>query len=447
MKFELLSDNIEQTIGKPLASFSKIYRHNKNSAIKKIFWYLIPLCLVILFLPWTQNIRSEGDVTTRLQEERPQQVNSIIPGRIVKWYVNEGDFVKKGDTILKLAEIKDDYLDPNLLQQTNAQLTSESNSIGFYKNKITSYEHQINALENDRLIKLKSIDNKLIQTQRKIVGDSMKLIAAKNELTIAERQLDAANKMYQQGAIPLTEYEKRKASFQNTNSKWVGTINDFNNNKQELLILQLDKNAAIQGYAEKIAKAESEIFQSQSQISSTEGKVAKLQNQYDNYRIRTGQYFVIAPQNGQIIKARKSGINEMVKDGEMVVEIVPDKFQKAVEIWVEPMDLQLLNIGQEVRIMFDGFPSIVFSGWPSQSYGTFSGEVSAIESNVGVNGKFRVLVIENEKYKPWPKEVKLGCGVKSFALLKNVSVWYELWRQVNGFPPDFYKKETTTTKK
>jgi len=34
-------------------------------------------------------------------------------------------------------------------------------------------------------------------------------------------------------------------------------------------------------------------------------------------------------------------------------------------------------------------------------------------------------------------------------LLKDVPIWYELWRQINGFPPDYYlpKNTNATTKK
>jgi len=76
-------------------------------------------------LPWTQNISSIGSVTTLYQDQRPQELNSIIPGRIVKWWVKEGDFVNKGDTILELADVKDDYLDTNLIKRTEAQLEAE----------------------------------------------------------------------------------------------------------------------------------------------------------------------------------------------------------------------------------------------------------------------------------------------------------------------------------
>jgi hypothetical protein len=34
--------------------------------------------------------------------------------------------------------------------------------------------------------------------------------------------------------------------------------------------------------------------------------------------------------------------------------------------------------------------------------------------------------------------VKIGSGARGVALLNSVPVWYELWRQLNGFPPDYY---------
>ncbi len=438
---ELLTPNIEEKVGKHLEAFDHIYRQNKTSRVKRVFWGIIIAALILLFIPWTQNIRSEGAITTLRPEQRPQQMNNIIPGRIVKWWVKEGDLVRKGDTIIQLAEIKDDYLDPNLIQRTEQQLSAEQMTITYYKGKVQTADQQMEALNNERDLKLSSIDNKIIQTKRKVQSDSIKVTAAENEMLVADRQLEGATKMFEQGVIPLTEFERRKVLHQNVNAKLIGARNDFNNSKQDLLIYQLERSGAVQEYAEKIAKAMGDQFQSQSQIASGQGKVAKLQNQFDNYKIRSGQYFVLAPQDGQVIKARKAGINEIVKEGEMIVEIVPKEYQLAVEMWVKPMDLQLLSTGQKVRFMFDGFPAIVFSGWPRASYGTFGGKVAAIESNVSNNGMFRVLVAEDKKDRPWPRDLKFGGGAVSFALLKDVPIWYELWRQINGFPPDFYKEQ------
>ena len=150
-------------------------------------------------------------------------------------------------------------------------------------------------------------------------------------------------------------------------------------------------------------------------------------------------YYVLAPQDGQVIKAGTKGIGEIVKEGDMLVHIVPNQIDFAVELYVRPVDLPLIAPGQPVRFVFDGFPAIVFSGWPQASYGTYSGIVSAVESDVSENGMFKVLIKEDEQQRKWPKELKIGTGANGIALLKNVPLWYELWRNINSFPPDYYK--------
>lgn len=439
MQIQLLTPDIQETCGQKLKAFDHVFEQGRRSSVRKWFWG-ITICLAIfLFLPWTQNIRSNGYITTLRQEQRPQELNNIIPGRVVKWWVKEGDYVKKGDTIIQLAEIKDAYLDPNLIQRTQEQLSGKQAAVDFYNSKVVATGQQINALENERDIKINAITQKIVQVKRKIQSDSAELIAANNEMQVANRQMEGATKMYEAGVIPLTEYERRKVQFQNVQAKQLKAENNYNNSKQDLIITQLEQTGTIQDYAEKISKAQGDKFQALSQIGSGQADIAKLQVDYNNYRIRSGQYYVLAPQDGQVIKAKKAGINEIVKDGDMIVEIVPKDIQFAAEIWVRPMDLQLLNIGQKVRFMFDGYPAIVFSGWPRASYGTFGGKVVAIETNRSENGKFRVLVAEDKEDRPWPKDMKLGNGAVSFALLKDVRVWYEIWRNVNGFPPDYYK--------
>lgn len=447
MKMQLLIPDIEQTCGQKLKAFDHVYMKDKRSSVRKWFLGIIIFLILFLLLPWTQNIRSTGYVTTLRQEQRPQELNNIIPGRVVKWWVKEGDYVKKGDTIVQLAEIKDAYLDPNLLDRTQEQLSGKQSAVDFYNNKASATEQQIAALEKERDIKLNAIAQKIIQVKRKIESDSAELKAANNEMDVANRQMEGATKMYEAGVIPLTEYERRKVQFQNVKAKQLKAENNYNNSRQDLIIAQLDQTAAVQDYAEKISKAQGDKFQALSQVGTGKADIAKLQLDYNNYKIRSGQYYVLAPQDGQVIKAKKAGINEIVKEGDMIVEIVPGNVEYAAEIWVRPMDLQLLSVGQKVRFMFDGYPAIVFSGWPKASYGTFGGKVAAIETNRSENGKFRVLVAEDKEDRPWPADMKLGSGVIGFALLKEVSVWYELWRNVNGFPPDYYKTSKETKDK
>jgi multidrug efflux pump subunit AcrA (membrane-fusion protein) len=196
-----------------------------------------------------------------------------------------------------------------------------------------------------------------------------------------------------------------------------------------------------------MSKIQGEIMQARSQIAGGQGDVAKLRNQVSNYQNRSKLYFVVAPQSGQVVQAKRSGIGEVIKEGEVIAEIVPQKVDYAVEIFVKPLDVPLLNVNQKIRFIFDGFPAIVFSGWPQASYGTFGGEVVAIENTIADNGKYRVLVREDKSDKAWPKELRLGTGTQAIALLKEVPIWYELWRNINGFPPDFYKIEDKTKDK
>jgi multidrug resistance efflux pump len=439
---------IEEEVGKSgIKAFANIYRINRRSRVK--YWALgiLLLLLIVLFLPWTQNISARGDVTTLRQEQRPQQLNSIIPGKVAKWFVKEGDYVQQGDTILQLAEIKDDYLDPNLLNRTKEQLTAKEMSVENYKGKAGTADLQVGALTQARALKISQVENKIRQQRMKVQADSMDMVAAINDYAIATKQFNRQKNMYDSGLVSLTQLEQRNVSFQNATAKKTSAEIKFMNAKQELGILQLELNGTIQDYNEKISKASGDKFQSLSQIASGQADIAKLQNQYMNYDIRSKLYYITAPQSGQVVKAKKAGIGEIVKDGEMLVEIVPDHIDYAVEIFVRPVDLPLLDKGQKVRFMFDGFPAIVFSGWPQASYGTFGGVVTAIESSVSDNGKFRVLVAEDPKERKWPPELKMGAGASGFALLKDVPVWYELWRNINGFPPEYYKTNTATPEK
>ncbi len=435
-----VKENIEQETGYSAKSVEHIYSSGAAHRIRYWFWGLIGIVLIVLVLPWTQNIKSVGNVTTLFQYQRPQQINTIIPGRVIKWWVKEGDFVKKGDTIIELADVKDDYLDPDLLKRTEEQLGAKQEKIGFYNDKIGNTAYQVTALQEMLALKLSSIQNKLEQTKRKLLSDSAELQAAEMDRKISEQQIERAKQMYSDGIISLVEFEKRTIQFNKAIALFTEKQQKFLNTKQDLIILKLEMGSLSQETSDKIFKAKGEISSIGSDIAEAKDEVAKKRNQLANYQIRGKQRWLIAPQSGQIVKAKKAGLNETVKDGEMIVEIVPDKVDYAVELFIDPMDLVLIQKGQQVRLIFDGFPTIVFSGWPKASYGTFIGEVVYVETNKSENGQFRILVVPIKGDEPWPTTLKLGVGAQGFAMLKDVGVWYELWRQINGFPPDFYSQ-------
>ena len=430
-----------------LQSVNQIYHFHKRSRVKRWFLFIFLGGIIVLFLPWTQNIKVQGNVSTLYQEQRPQQLNSPIPGKIIKWYVKNGDYVKKGDTLLQLSEVKEDYLDPLLVKRTEQQVDAKKGLQKYYEAKVGTTNSQLQALNSARDLKLSQLKVKISQLNNKLAGEEAELVAVNNELKMTSDQYERQKKMYDEGLVSLTQFQQRSVSYQNALAKKTATENKLAQTRQEIVNVSIEQNATIQDYNEKLSKTEGDRFQSMGQIEASDGDIAKLENQVANYRARQGLYFVIASQDGQVVQINKAGIGEILKDGESIATIVPDKVDYAVEIYIKPVDLPLVKEGQRVMCIFDGFPAIVFSGWPNSSYGTFAGKVIAIENNISANGMFKALVIQDKNEKQWPPKIKMGTGVQGIAILNDVPIWYELWRNINGFPPDYYEVKTEKSAK
>jgi multidrug resistance efflux pump len=405
-----------------------------------VFFFFV----LTMFLPWTQNIRNRGYVTTLNPNERPQSLNSIIAGRIEKWYVREGNFVKRGDTIMMISEIKDEYFDPQLLGRTKLQIKAKEMSVNSYVEKIKAMDAQIDALSNTQELKLQQNKNYIEQAKLKVQSDSIDFEAAKTNLQIAEDQFGRMEKLYKDGLKSLTDLEARKLKLQEAQAKKLSAQNKLLTSKNELINARVEQGSIQNQYVDKLAKAESEKYSAMSALYDAEGSVTKMQNQYSNYLVRQGNYYITAPQDGYITRTMKSGIGETIKEGEELLTIMPSRYLLAVEMYVLPQDMPLVQLDEKVRVAFDGWPAIVFSGWPNTSYGTFGGTIVAIDNFISTNGKYRVLVAPDPTDQEWPKEVRIGAGASCIALFMDVSIGYEIWRNLNGFPPDYYKNESST---
>jgi multidrug resistance efflux pump len=407
--------------------------------LNRIIWTVSILAVIALFLPWTQNISGSGAVTTLKPNQRPQSIQSVISGRIEKWYVQEGDYVEKGDTIMFISEIKEDYMDPNLVANTKNQVNAKKQALQSYGSKVTTLSSQIQNIENERKLKLEQAQNKIRQGLLKIKSDSTDLEAVKTQLKIANTQFNRAVQLNKEGLKPLTDVEEKRLKQQEVEAKIITQENKLLTSKNEFINAKVEVGRINAEYGEKVAKAQSDQFTALSNQFDTEAQVNKLENQYANYSIRNGMYYIKAVQSGYINRAIQAGIGETIKEGTPIATIMPSKYDIAVETFVNPVDLPLIKKGEKIRVWFDGWPTIVFSGWPDMSYGTFGGQIVAIENFISENGKFRVLIAPDPNEAPWPKQIRVGSGAETIALLNTVPVWFEIWRTLNGFPPDYYK--------
>lgn len=409
---------------------------------KRVRILLVSCCAVfiMLFLPWTQYIRSKGYVTMLQPEHRAQTIHSVIAGRIDKWYVNEGAFVNKGDTIMSITEVKDEYFDSLLLPRTQLQVEAKNLSALSYKEKVRALDSQISALKRNNILRKEQGRNKLQMAELKVESDSIRYEQAKVNYEIGLKQLGRAEKLYEEGLRSLTDLETRRLKFQEVQASVISAENSLLSSKNSFVSAQLELDAIDNDFQDKLAKAESDMYTAQSSQYDAEGSALKLENQYSNYEARTGFRHILAPQDGFISEAIQVGLGETIKEGDQIVNIVPSNGELAVEMYVSPVDLPLMVVGKKVRFIFDGWPAIVFSGWPKLSNGTFGGVIVAIDQFAGNSNQFRVLVAEDPEEQPWPEVLRVGSGADGIALLNDVPVWYEIWRQLNGFPADYYTR-------
>ncbi len=425
-----------------VSHYSTIQQLSQRPYYKVLNRIIISLCILgvlFLFLPWTQNISGTGAVTTLKPNQRPQTIHTAIAGRIERWYVNEGDYVAKGDTILFISEVKEDYFDPNLVGNTKQQVDAKKNALKSYDGKVQALESQMAALDNEMGLKIQQGRNKIRQSLLKVKSDSIDLEAVKTQLKIATTQYDRSVQLNKEGLKPLTDVEEKRLKLQEAQAKIITQENKLLTARNEFINAKVEINRITAEYSEKISKSSSDKFTALSSQFDTEAQVNKLENQYVNYSVRNGMYYIKAPQSGYVNRALQSGLGETIKEGTPIVSIMPSVYDIAVETYVKPIDLPLLKKGDEIRVWFDGWPTIVFSGWPDMSYGTFGGRVVAIENFISPNGKYRVLIAPDKKEAPWPKQLSIGAGAQTIALLDTVPVWFEIWRTLNGFPPNYYK--------
>ena len=169
------------------------------------------------------------------------------------------------------------------------------------------------------------------------------------------------------------------------------------------------------------------------------GMQATIQKEIRDLEIKMSELdrlVITAPRDGTIFRMPVFERGMTIKESSALFTIVPDTEDLAVELWLAGNDVPLVRKNDHVRIQFEGWPAVQFAGWPSVAVGTFGGRVAAIDETDNGKGKFRIQV-RPDGDQDWPSHRFLRQGVRAngFVMLQRVPLGYELWRQLNGFPP------------
>jgi membrane fusion protein, adhesin transport system len=377
---------------------------------------LLAITIVALIItPWQQNIAGDGRVIAFSPVERHQRLESPIDGRIARVLVAEGQVVSEGELLIEVADV-----DPQLM----ARLEGEQQLVNM---RVAAADLRLSSI-TDRVASLRQ-------------SRDMALVGAVAAKEAAALNLPRIRDLAEQGLRSardreLAELDINRATAEDSRAKalLVAATAEVASLVADRVRVDKDTSASIND-----AKAQEQV--AQAEIAAARGELIRLQTRIARQETQS----VRAPRDATVfrISAQES---QLVKQGEPLAELVPTTASRAVEIWVDGNDAPLVQAGRHVRLQFEGWPALQFSGWPQVARGTFGGEVSLVDAHDDGTGKFRLVVVPIAA-EPWPDGTILRQGVRThgWVMLEQVSLGYELWRRLNGFPPRLDRSKATKT--
>ena len=426
-----------------LPSYLAIHAVHAPRATRILAGILVVLMIVgalaLTITPWQQNVTGSGRVMAFSPEERQQNIEAPVDGRIARWHVVEGSSVKKGDPIVDLTD-NDPAIIERLTQERDQMLGTEVAAV----RRVKTIEDRIRALELSQKTGVSAAKARVQMSIDRIGAAQQSLEAAKAALTTAKIQQERQSNLAKKGLTSTRNVELAELDFAQKVADVERATNSLNAAKSEKLSLDsellrtdADAGSRIDEAWGAHASGESDIAKARAEVTKVEVRLARQNTQR-----------VMAPVDGKIFRvvARQNG--ELLKAGAQIAILVPNTTNDVVELWMDGNDVPLISEGRPVRLQFEGWPALQFAGWPSIAVGTFGGLVQLVDSTDNGAGKFRVLIKPDPNDEPWPTKTYLRQGVRAngWILLNQVPLGFELWRQFNGFPPVISMVEPGTAK-
>jgi len=386
--------------------------------------------LAVWFLPWQQSVSGTGKVIAFDPLERRINVEAPVAGQVKKLHVLEGQKVKKGSIIV---EIQDN--DPNLLANLRSQHDALIARRAAAAQRVDDLELQVRQLEQ---AKGQAID----AAQQRVASE--KIIAETAVLNYNRtRELKAP------GLVSQRDYELAKQIRESSEASYAAA-------EANLKRTESDADATISAIRAQKGTAQADLASAGRDITTLDIQISQNLRQV-----------VDSPRDGIVLSVQATD-GTYLRPGSPICVIIPETESRFVEMLLDGNDMPLIRSrhteaggseikGSEVRLQFEGWPAIQFVGWPNVAVGTFGGEVVFVDAADDGKGRFRIVVApdpditirDGQRHEePWPGNRYLRQGVRAngWVLLRQVPLWKEIWRQINGFPPVVADKEPEVKK-
>lgn len=390
--------------------------------------FMIVLAAGLIWTPWQQSVSGEGRVTAFAPDDRQQNIDAPVDGRVVRWYVVEGQRVRKGDPIV---EVSDN--DAEIMNRLEAERVSVAGTLRAGTQRVKNLEDRIKGLEEARTTAVAAAKMRVQMSIDRLAAARQALVAEVAKVEVARLNIERQRRLGIKGLtstrmIELAEADARRAEADVERARSSLDAARSEQASLEAEVQRVDAEARTrldEGWAAH-ASAVSDVAKAQAELIKLAGRTARQATQS-----------VAAPTDGTVFRVTARQGGEFVKAGESLATLVPASAMDVVELFVDGNDVPLITEGRKARLQFEGWPAIQFVGWPSVAVGTFGGEVILVDPTDNGQGKFRVLVAADRADEPWPSKRFLRQGVRAngWVLLNQVPLWFELWRTFNGFPP------------
>jgi len=407
---------------------------------------LILFLLALTLTPWQQNVSGVGRVIAYAPLERQQTLQAPVEGRVVHWWVREGSIVKAGD---RIADISDN--DPELLRRLETELMTQQGRIQTIQSRIAATESQLTMSQQSRTMALRAADSRVRMAEERERAARHAVEAARAALETSRLNFERQQVLQGKGLSSTRSYELATLEQTQRRTELDRALATLAAASSEVEAIRSDRRKAGADTESSVQKARADLAKSQEELAYATAEKLKVETRLARQMTQT----VKAPRDGTILRLAVSSHAEVVKMGDPLAVLIPSTEHRAVELWMDGNDIPLITPGRRVRLQFEGFPAVQFSGWPEVALGTFGGVVTLIDSTDNGQGNFRIVVLPDHKDLPWPGErfIRQGVRTNGWVLLNRVRLGYELWRVFNGFPPyylpshpDFKKADASASK-
>ena len=399
--------------------------------------------LGVSFIPWTQTVTAQGQLSSYSPYERPQEIHAPISGRIRTWHVNEGTNVRPGDLLVELDDVDPRFMAPDLLLRLDQSRRALEERREATLDRAELLKQQIAEMGQLTVAATTSAQARVEETENRIRSIEQRLAAAKvaeetTSLNLVRSRLLQAEGLVSQRGLELAIQDHAAATAELNAAR--ATVREVQQVRRALSQGRKQIDAEL---IQRLLETRSQRALALSEAAKASEDLAELELMRSNAVQRRTASRIMAPIAGSIVRMKRVGPSEIVKTGEPLLTIVPQSASRAIEMWADPLDAPLLAPGRRVLLLFQGIPAIPLPAWPELMSGTFNGTIQVVDQSPDVNGTFRFWVAPDAGHRPWPpqNQIRQGSQVMGWVILNRVPLWYELWRRFNLFPPDYQERE------